>query len=237
MDSLAVKLRLIGSIYPQMLEALGVTLTIAALALPLAVALGAVIAALRLFGIAHRVFDHRLQIAVDRLLQFLHQLFDFGVGRVLGERVLQTLLDRAQFALGRRQAPVFDAQGDVPQQILHFVDDRRCRVLGDQALLVPLDLLVERVRPRFVGLRRGREGAARADRVRGEEHQACGDARRVRHRADRARPALVHPDLQAACERGVGVEHAQRLQAGQARGFRDEGRGGGGHGAGRFLRQ
>jgi His/Glu/Gln/Arg/opine family amino acid ABC transporter permease subunit len=49
-DSLAVKLRLIGSIYPQMLEALGVTLTIAALALPLAVALGAVIAALRLFG-------------------------------------------------------------------------------------------------------------------------------------------------------------------------------------------
>lgn len=50
MDSLAAKLRLIGSIYPQMLEALGVTLTIAALALPLAVALGAVIAALRLFG-------------------------------------------------------------------------------------------------------------------------------------------------------------------------------------------
>ena len=45
-----IKLRLISSIYPQMLEALGVTLTIAALALPLAVALGAVIAVLRMFG-------------------------------------------------------------------------------------------------------------------------------------------------------------------------------------------
>lgn len=50
MDSLAVQLRLIGSIYPQMLDALGVTLTIAALALPLAVLLGAVIAIIRLFG-------------------------------------------------------------------------------------------------------------------------------------------------------------------------------------------
>jgi His/Glu/Gln/Arg/opine family amino acid ABC transporter permease subunit len=45
-----IKLRLISSIYPQMLEALGVTLTIAALSLPLAVLLGAVIAALRMFG-------------------------------------------------------------------------------------------------------------------------------------------------------------------------------------------
>ena len=50
MDSLAYKLRLIGSIYPQMLEALGTTLTIALLALPLAILFGAVIAALRLFG-------------------------------------------------------------------------------------------------------------------------------------------------------------------------------------------
>jgi His/Glu/Gln/Arg/opine family amino acid ABC transporter permease subunit len=50
MDWLIVKLRLIGSIYPQMLDALGVTLGIAALALPLAVVLAAVIAAVRLFG-------------------------------------------------------------------------------------------------------------------------------------------------------------------------------------------
>jgi His/Glu/Gln/Arg/opine family amino acid ABC transporter permease subunit len=50
MDWLIVKLRLIGSIYPQMLDALGVTLGIAALALPLAVLLAALIAALRLFG-------------------------------------------------------------------------------------------------------------------------------------------------------------------------------------------
>jgi polar amino acid transport system permease protein len=50
MDQWAVKWRLIQSIYPQMMEALQVTLTIAALALPLAIVLGAVIAALRLFG-------------------------------------------------------------------------------------------------------------------------------------------------------------------------------------------
>lgn len=50
MDFLAIKLRLIASIYPQMLEALGVTLGIAATALPLAVALGAIIAALRVLG-------------------------------------------------------------------------------------------------------------------------------------------------------------------------------------------
>ena len=45
-----IKLRLIASIYPQMLDALGVTVTIAALSLPLAVALGAVIAVLRMFS-------------------------------------------------------------------------------------------------------------------------------------------------------------------------------------------
>lgn len=50
MDWLVYKLRLIASIYPQMLDALGITLTIAALSLPLAVALGAVIAASRMFG-------------------------------------------------------------------------------------------------------------------------------------------------------------------------------------------
>lgn len=50
MDSLLIKLRLIGSLYPMLLEALGTTLGIAALALPLAVALGVVIAGLRWFG-------------------------------------------------------------------------------------------------------------------------------------------------------------------------------------------
>ena len=50
MDWWLIKLRLIASIYPQMLDALGVTVTIAALSLPLAIALGAVIAVLRIFG-------------------------------------------------------------------------------------------------------------------------------------------------------------------------------------------
>lgn len=49
MDWWMIKLRLIASIYPQMLDALGVTVTIAALSLPLAVALGAVIAVLHMF--------------------------------------------------------------------------------------------------------------------------------------------------------------------------------------------
>lgn len=50
MDQWEAKWRLILSIYPQMVDALWVTLTIAALALPLAIALGIVIASLRLFG-------------------------------------------------------------------------------------------------------------------------------------------------------------------------------------------
>lgn len=45
-----IKLRLIASIYPQMLEALGVTVSIAALSLPLAVVLGVVIAVLRMYA-------------------------------------------------------------------------------------------------------------------------------------------------------------------------------------------
>lgn len=50
MDSLLVKLRLIASLYPQLLDALAVTLEIAALALPLAIVLGVLIAGLRWFG-------------------------------------------------------------------------------------------------------------------------------------------------------------------------------------------
>jgi His/Glu/Gln/Arg/opine family amino acid ABC transporter permease subunit len=50
MDFLLMKLRLIGSLYPLMLDALGVTLGIAALALPLAVVLGLLLAGLRWFG-------------------------------------------------------------------------------------------------------------------------------------------------------------------------------------------
>ena len=50
MDFLLIKLRLIGSLYPLLFEALGTTVGIAALALPLAVALGMAIAALRWFG-------------------------------------------------------------------------------------------------------------------------------------------------------------------------------------------
>jgi His/Glu/Gln/Arg/opine family amino acid ABC transporter permease subunit len=50
MDWWLIKVRLIASIYPQMLEALGVTVTIAALSLPLAVVLGAVIALLRMYA-------------------------------------------------------------------------------------------------------------------------------------------------------------------------------------------
>jgi His/Glu/Gln/Arg/opine family amino acid ABC transporter permease subunit len=50
MDFLVMKLRLVGSLYPLLLDALGVTLGIAALALPLAIVLGLLLAALRWFG-------------------------------------------------------------------------------------------------------------------------------------------------------------------------------------------
>ena len=50
MVSLLVKLRLIVSLYPQLLDALAVTLEIAALALPLAIVLGVLLAGLRWFG-------------------------------------------------------------------------------------------------------------------------------------------------------------------------------------------
>jgi polar amino acid transport system permease protein len=50
MDFLLVKLRLIGSLYPLLLKALGTTVGIAALALPMALALAVVITALRWFG-------------------------------------------------------------------------------------------------------------------------------------------------------------------------------------------
>jgi His/Glu/Gln/Arg/opine family amino acid ABC transporter permease subunit len=47
---LLMELRLIGSIFPQLFQALGVTLSIAALALPLAIAMGVMLAALRWLG-------------------------------------------------------------------------------------------------------------------------------------------------------------------------------------------
>lgn len=49
-DFLLMKLRLTGSLYPLLFDALGVTVGIAALALPLAVALGLLLAAVRWFG-------------------------------------------------------------------------------------------------------------------------------------------------------------------------------------------
>jgi His/Glu/Gln/Arg/opine family amino acid ABC transporter permease subunit len=49
-DFLVMKLRLVGSLFALLFDALGVTLGIAALALPLAVALGLLLAGLRWFG-------------------------------------------------------------------------------------------------------------------------------------------------------------------------------------------
>jgi His/Glu/Gln/Arg/opine family amino acid ABC transporter permease subunit len=65
MDTLWVKLRLMGSIFPMLFEALGVTVGIAALALPLAVALGVVIAAIRWLGPAW------LSVAAGACIEFL----------------------------------------------------------------------------------------------------------------------------------------------------------------------
>jgi polar amino acid transport system permease protein len=75
MDWLVIKARLIASIYPQMLEALGVTLEIAALSLPLAVALGAVVAAARLRGPRPLVLALGAWIEVMRNTPLLLQMF------------------------------------------------------------------------------------------------------------------------------------------------------------------
>jgi His/Glu/Gln/Arg/opine family amino acid ABC transporter permease subunit len=50
MDFFLMKLRLVGSIFPLLLDALGVTLGIAAVALPLAIVLAVILASLRWFG-------------------------------------------------------------------------------------------------------------------------------------------------------------------------------------------
>jgi hypothetical protein len=64
----------------------------------------------RLIGRAPLHFlGQRLQIAVERLAQFLHQALDLLVGRPLGERVLKLLLQAAQIALGEREIAVLDA--------------------------------------------------------------------------------------------------------------------------------
>jgi His/Glu/Gln/Arg/opine family amino acid ABC transporter permease subunit len=65
MDFFLMKLRLIGSLYPLLFEALGVTVGIAALALPLAVVLGLLVAALRWFG------PKRLSTFLGACIEFL----------------------------------------------------------------------------------------------------------------------------------------------------------------------
>ena len=54
---------------------------------------------LKFFRVARHLFGKGLQIAVERLLQLLHQPLDLRVGRVLCERVLQLLLLPTHLAL------------------------------------------------------------------------------------------------------------------------------------------
>ena len=78
-------------------------------------------------GLRCMFLGERLQIAVERLAQLLHQPLDLGVGRVLGERVLQLLLQPPQIALGERHVAVLDAQRGVPQQLLRPRRSCPCR--------------------------------------------------------------------------------------------------------------
>ena len=97
--------------------------------------LGRIDRLLRLAGRASPHFlGHRLQIAVERLAQLLHQALDLLVGRALGERFLELLLQPAQVALGEREIAVLDAQRGVPQQLRHG-GDRLLAVVGAQPLL------------------------------------------------------------------------------------------------------
>jgi His/Glu/Gln/Arg/opine family amino acid ABC transporter permease subunit len=65
MDFFLMKLRLIGSLYPLLFEALGITVGIAALALPLAIVLALVLTALRWLGPA------RLSAVLGAGIEFL----------------------------------------------------------------------------------------------------------------------------------------------------------------------
>ena len=174
-----------------------------------------------LVRIARHVFGERLQIAVERLLQLLHQPLDLRVGRVFGERVLQLLLQAPQLALGERHASVLDAQRGVPQQLLDLGDrarvvvDRRSRCCGEAQ---------REDRRRY---RRGRAPAARADR-RGSRPPLEREPGIVRQLLalvdDRARDRMVevafrqlHPDrlaLAGLAERVGGDEPDLDRQAG-----------------------
>jgi His/Glu/Gln/Arg/opine family amino acid ABC transporter permease subunit len=80
MDFLLMKLRLIASLYPLLLDALGVTVGIAALALPLAVVLGLALAGLRWFG--PKWLNALLGVWIDfmRNTPLLIQMFMFYFG-------------------------------------------------------------------------------------------------------------------------------------------------------------
>ena len=63
--------------------------------------LGRIDRLLVLVGIARHVFGEGLQIAVERLLQLLHQAIDLRVRRVFRERILELLLQPPHVALGQ----------------------------------------------------------------------------------------------------------------------------------------
>ena len=97
--------------------------------------LGGVDRLLRLLGrVPAHFLGHGLQVAVERLAQFLHQALYFLIGRALGERFLKLLLQAAQIALGEREIAVLDAQRGVPEQLRNR-GNRLLAVIGAQSLL------------------------------------------------------------------------------------------------------
>ena len=87
-----------------------------------------------LLHVALHLLGQRGHELVHRLLQLVHQPLDLGVGRAVGERVLQRLLEPAQVALGQRQVAVLDAQGGSHSRRLHAVDGGAGGVEGQPAL-------------------------------------------------------------------------------------------------------
>ena len=63
-----------------------------------------------------------MQIAIERLAQLVHQPLDLGVGRILGERILQLLLQAPQILLGQRHPAVLDTQRRLPEDLLDAGD-------------------------------------------------------------------------------------------------------------------
>ena len=78
-------------------------------------------------------FGQRIDELVERLAQFVHQPLDLGIGRVVGERLLQFLLQLAQALFDQRHLAFLDTQRRAPEQLDDFRQGLRVVLAQHQA--------------------------------------------------------------------------------------------------------